>query len=238
MISRIIDRILDLVRLLHLSCRFVAGRKYWIAPLLPLLWIAFQLFRLMIRWRPNDYLAADVQNILIGFPLTVLGIGFGVRIIAGEMDFRTLEIAYTVPGGTHRVWLAKLASASLLLIVAEALLALATLLFVTDYPLGALYGALQGALFYMVLAMAFSALFKGEAVGALLTVVVLMVNLPLHGAVPAISPFFNPETQTFLDEADVLAKSVRNRIGYLLVMAAIAALSFGRAESREKILGG
>jgi hypothetical protein len=189
-----------------------------------------------VRWRENDFLAADVQNLLIGFPLTVLGIGFGVRIIAGEMDFRTLEIAYTVPGGAHRVWLAKLASATLLLVAAEALLALATI--TLDYPLGALYGALQAAIFYMVLSMAFSALFKGEAVGALLTVVVLVLNFLVHAPLQVISPFFNPEILTFFDEADVLAMTVRNRIGYVLIIAAITALSFGRAESREKILGG
>jgi len=175
---------------------------------------------------------------LIGFPLTILGLGFGVRIIAGEIDSRTLEIAYTVPGGAHRVWLAKLASALLLLVAAEALLAPAAITLAGSYPASALYGALQGAVFYMVLAMAFSALFKGEAVGALLTVVVLLVNFVIQAAIPVISPFFNPEVLTSLDEADVLAKSVRNHIGYLLVIAAITALSFGRAESREKILGG
>jgi hypothetical protein len=237
MIGRLKGKLADGIRLLHLSCRMVAGRKYWIAPLLPVLWIVFQLFRLMIRWRPNDFMASEAQNLLIGFPLVILGIGFGVRIIAGEMDFRTLEIAYTVPGGAHRVWLVKLFSATLLLVAAEALLALATLT-LTDYPFSALYGALQAAIFYMVLAMAFSALFKGEAVGALMTVVVLLVNFPLQGGNLVISPFFNPENLALLDEADILAKMVRNRIGYMLVIAAITALAFGRAESREKILGG
>ena len=58
----------------------------WIAPLLPLIWIAFQLFRLLVRWRETDFTPPDAQNVLIGFPLTVLAIGLGVRIIAGEMD--------------------------------------------------------------------------------------------------------------------------------------------------------
>jgi ABC-type transport system involved in multi-copper enzyme maturation permease subunit len=237
MIGGIKDRLVDGVRLLHLSSRMVAGRKYWIAPLLPLLWIAFQIFAVSVGMRATDFGPADAQNTLIGFPLTILGIGFGVRIIAGELDSRTLEIAYTVPGGAHRVWLVKLASASLLLVAAEVLLAPAAIT-LTNYPPGALYGALQGAVFYMVLAMAFSALFKGEAVGALLAVVVLLINFVLQAAVPVISPFFNPENLNNLDEADVLAQSVRNHIGYLLVIAAITALSFGRAESREKILGG
>jgi hypothetical protein len=240
MIGRLKNRLAEGARLLHLSCKMVAGRRYWIAPLLPLLWVVFQIFRLLVGWRPFDYGSGDAQNILIGFPLTVLAIGLGVRVIAGEMNLRTLEIAYTVPGGTHRVWIAKLFSATLLLLAAEALLGLATFVFCTEFPLGAFYGALQGALFYMVVAMAFSALFKGEAVGALLTVVVLFVNFPLHQGVSTISPFFNPESQFLrnMDDAEILAWAVRNRIGYALVIAAISALAFGRAESREKILSG
>lgn len=238
MIGRVKAWLVDAVRLLHLSARVTAGRRYWIAPLLPLLWIAFQLFRLLIGWRTEDFVPADAQNVLIGFPLTILAIGLGVRIIAGEMDFRTLEIAYTVPGGTHRVWLAKLSAALLLLIAAEALLALASFLFCTGFPPGALYGALQAAVFYMVLATGFSALFKGEAVGALMACVVLAINLPFQGGLPMASPFYNAEARFNLDAADLLAETIRNRIGYALVIAAITALSFGRAEQRERVLGG
>lgn len=238
MIGRVKAWLADAVRLLHLSARVTAGRRYWIAPLLPLLWIGFQLFRLLIGWRDEAFTPADAQNVLIGFPLTILAIGLGVRIIAGEMDFRTLEIAYTVPGGTHRVWLAKLSAALLLLVAAEALLALTSFLFCTGFPPGALYGALQAAVFYMILATGFSALFKGEAVGALMACVVLAINLPFQGGLPALSPFYNAAARFNLDAADVLAEMVRNRIGYALVIAVIAALSFGRAEQRERVLGG
>ena len=238
MIGRARAWLADTLRPLHLSARMTAGRRYWIAPLLPLLWIVFQLFRLLIGWRETDFTPPDAQNVLIGFPLTVLAIGLGVRIIAGEMDFRTLEIAYTVPGGTHRVWLAKLSSALLLLVAAELLLALASFLFCTGFPLGALYGALQGAVFYMVLATGFSALFKGEAVGALMACVVLAINLPFQGGMPMLSPFYNAEARFGVDAADILAETIRNRIGYALLIAAIAALSFGRAEQRERVLGG
>ena len=238
MIGRARAWLADAVRLLHLSARMTAGRRYWIAPLLPLLWIAFQLFRLLVGWREQDFVPADAQNVLIGFPLTILAIGLGVRIIAGEMDFRTLEIAYTVPGGTHRVWLAKLSAALILLVAAELLLALASFLFCTGFPPGALYGALQGAVFYMVVAMGFSALFKGEAVGALMACVVLAINLPFQGGMPMLSPFYNAEARFGVDAADLLAETIRNRVGYALVIAAIAALSFGRAEQRERVLGG
>jgi hypothetical protein len=226
------------LRLWWHAARLVAGRRLWIAPLLPLAWIAFQVFRLLVKWRPDDYMPADAQNVLIGTPLAVLGAGFGVRIIAGEIESRTLEMAYTVPGGSHRVWLAKLAAATGILLVAEALLAVATFFFCTSFPPGALYGALQAAVFYMVLAMALAALFKSEATGALVTVALGIANGFAQGAQARISPFWNPASLDAFDPADVLAWTVQNRIGFALGTAAIAALAFLGAERREKLLAG
>jgi hypothetical protein len=225
-------------RLLKLAARLLAGRRFWILPILPVLWVAFQVFRLLVGWRPDDYLPADAQAVLIGTPLVVLAIGLGVRVMAGEIDQRTLEIAYTVPGGTHRVWLAKLTAAFSMLVGAEVLLAAATFFFCTSYPPGALYGALQAAVFYMVLAMGLAALTKSEATGALLATGVLILNFFIQGGNLRVSPFWNPANLEDFDPADVLAWTTQNRIGFLLAIVAIVVLSFGRAERREKMLGG
>ncbi len=241
MIGRLIPTrasLVDGARLTRASLRLVAGRRYWLAPLLPLIWIAFQIFRLLVRWRPDAYGPADAQNVLIGFPLTVLAIGLGVRVIAGEIDRRTLEIAYTVPGGTHRIWMAKLTAALGLLVVAELLLAVATHVFCTSYPPVALYGAMQAAVFYLVLSMAFAALLKSEAAGAMVIILVLGFNSFIQGGSLRISPFWNPELARTDDPAELLALAVQNRVGFVLATAAIAALAFARAENREKLLGG
>jgi ABC-type transport system involved in multi-copper enzyme maturation permease subunit len=231
------ERLADQVRLVRLAATTVAGRRFWIVPLLPLLWLPVQIGWLWLQaGAPPSYEDTAAQNALIGLPLSVMAVGLGVRIIAGEIEGRTLEIAYTVPGGTHRVWLAKLAAAMLLLLAAEALLALAVFLFCTEFPAGALYGALQAAMFYMVVAMAWSALFKSEAAGALVTVAMMFLNLFLHGLLPRVSPFWNPTAQGQADTADVIAWTVQNRIGFVLVIAAVTALAFGRAERREKLL--
>lgn len=230
-------RLKQWLRLLRLSAMLVAGRRFWIVIVLPLAWVGFQVLRLFIGWRPDTYAPVDAQSILIGTPLAVLGIGLGVRIMAAEIDQRTLEIAYTVPGGAHRVWLAKLAACLGILIAAETLLALATFFFCTSFPLGALYGALQAAMFYMAAAMGLSAISKSEATGGLLAVGLLIFNIFVQGANFRISPFFNPIRLD--DEAAlVLARTVQNRIGFVLVIAVIILLAFGRAERREKMLGG
>ena len=44
-------RIGDQIQLLRLAARQVAGRRYWIAPLLTLPWIGFQVLRLVLGWR-------------------------------------------------------------------------------------------------------------------------------------------------------------------------------------------
>ncbi len=233
-------RLANTLRLVRLSARLVAGRRFWIAPLLPTLWLAFQAVRLVAGWREESFEAEHAQNLLIGLPLTVLGIGFGVRIIAGEIDRRTLEIAYTVPGGCHRVWLAKLAASTVLLAFAEALLAILAFVFFTDFPLSVLYGSLQGAVCYMVLAMALAALFRSEITGAMATAAVLGLNGLLTGFgahQQTMSPFYNPLADGGAKAGQLLAAIVQNRIGFALVIAAITALAFARAERREKLLG-
>ena len=120
---------------------------------------------------------------------------------------------------------------------AEALLAVATLVFCTSYPPGALYGALQAAVFYLVLGMGLSVLTKSDATGAMLCIGVLIANIPFQAGNTRVSPFFNPTRLEDGVAADVLAWTVQNRIGFLLVIAAISVLSFARADRREKMLG-
>ena len=238
--DRLPARLADSLRLIRISAHLVAGRRFWVAPLLPVLWPAFQAVRLLVGWEQESFTAVSAQNALIGLPLTVLAIGFGVRIIANEIDRRTLEIAYTVPGGCHRVWLAKLAASVLMLMASEALLAVFTFVLLTDFPLSALYGALQAAVFYMVTAMAFAVLFKSEITGAMCTVAALAFNGLISapgGNQMRVSPFFNPLAIEGTRAPDLLAWILQNRIGFVLVVAAITALAFARAERREKMLG-
>ena len=228
----------DLVRLLSLSARMLAGRRFWVIPIVPLLWTTGAVLFIVFGWHEDDYVPADAQNLLIALPLTLLAIGLGVRVVAGEIDRRTLEIAYTVPGGAHRVWLAKLAAAALLLFVAELPLAGATYLFCSEYPLGALYGALQAATFYLVLAMALSTLFRSEAAGALVTAALLVVIFPFQQSDVRLSPFWNPVKLVEADPEQILAWTTQNRIGFALAIAALVVLAFGRAENRESLLSG
>ncbi len=236
--SRWRPRFRDRLRTGVLSGRLLAGRRFWLAALVPLVWPAFHALMLLVGGRDEAFERVDVQSFLIGLPLAVLAIGLGVRVIAGEIDARRLEIAYTVPGGSQRVWLGKLLAAWAILLASEALLAIFTFAFLTSYPPSALYGALQAATFYLVLAMGLAALFKSEITGAMVAVAVLVVSAPLAGT--RFSPFWNPlsEGNAEVEAVRLLGWALQNRIGFLLAIAALAALAFARAERREKMLSG
>jgi hypothetical protein len=222
--------------------RLLAGRWIWLVPFLPLLYLAILIFLLLVGWRQESFTPAHAQGFLIGFPLTVLACFLGIRIIAGEVDRRTLEIAYTVPGGAHRIWISKLVAAFTVLLVSEAMLALVAVVFLTEFPMSALYGSMQAACFYMVLSMTLAAWSRSAPSGGLIVAAVLFLNGFLTGfgeAQSRLSPFWNPLVleRKGADAADITAWAFQNRIGFLLLIAAVIALGFARAERREKMLG-
>jgi len=240
-IRRSVLALADFLRLVWMSGRLVAGRRPWLPALLPLTWPAFQAFLILTGARDRGFPPESAQGTLIGLPLSVLAIFLGVRVIAGEIDQRRLEIAYTVPGGAHRVWLGKLVAAWSILLVGEILLASVAWAFFTPFPAGSLYGALQACSVYLVLSMGLAALVHSEVGGALVAVTLLAANGVLTGfgnSQVRVSPFWNPYTLHDLDPVLVLAWTVQNRIGFALATAALAALAFAHAERRERLLAG
>lgn len=230
-----------MITIIRLSAVLLAGPRYWLLPLLPLLWLAVQA-AMLVAGRLASFEPAAAQNSLIGVPMTILAVFLGGRIITGELDARTLEIAYTVPGGAHRVWLGKLAAAGLILLASLSLMAVFTFTFFTAFPVvQTLYGAAQGAVFWLTAAMGLATLFRSETAGALAIVGLLAILLftPLALVLTLrISPFWNPLTVQGADAEQLLAMAVQNRIGIALVIAAIVALTFARAKRRETMLSG
>jgi ABC-type transport system involved in multi-copper enzyme maturation permease subunit len=234
-------RLADRAQLARLSAYLLAGRRYWIPPLLPLAWLAFQAVLLVTGAREEAFVAEAAQGTLIGAPLSVLGMLLGSRVIAGELDARRVEVAYTVPGGAHRVWLSKLLAGWSMLVAGEVLLASVVWAFFTAYPLSALVGALQAATFYMVLAMGLAALMKSEVAGAMTSATVLVANGVLTGFGEnqlRLSPFWNPGMLRDTDPSLVFAWTLQNRVGFALLIAGLVSLAFSHAERREKMLSG
>ncbi len=233
-----LDNIKRYLKLMHYSAHLVAGRKFWIVIFIPLLWPAVQAVRVMLDIGDVN-LDPSGAMMFTGFPLGLVAIGLGIRLIAGEIDSRTLEIAYTVPGGCHRIWVAKIAACLAMLFVSDVLLAVFTMIFFMPVSTGTFYGAFQGAVFYMVAAMSFSAFFRSAISGAMVTVIPFAVNIMvvMGRAQLRISPFFDSAAIKNMDSSQVIAHSIQNRIFFIILIFTLTLLTFTRVERREKMLG-
>ena len=136
--------------LLKISMQLQLGARYWLLPVVVLVWPLLQ-YGLNIIGIGADFNQQSAQNILIGLPLYCVAIGLGIRIIAHEYEQRTLEVCYGIPKGAQRVWVSKLMAVAILIFAALIPLATITALFFTYYPLAALLAVYQGAIFYLVL---------------------------------------------------------------------------------------
>jgi hypothetical protein len=239
MMRKVAASLADAAMLVRLSLRLQLGRRLWLVPALALLWPCYHAVTVLAGWRELPFDAAVVQNGIIGIPLAVLAIGLGVRVVAAEIEQRTLEVAYTVPGGARRVWIGKLGAAAVPLLGAGLLLAMIAAVFSAGYPLSSIYGAMQGAVFYLVLAAGLGAFLRNEITAALVASVALGLNgfLTGFGDEPSRwSPLFNPLVVTEVSETEMLAWTVQNRIGFALLIMSLVMLTCARAERREKLL--
>ncbi|MCY4655737.1 MAG: hypothetical protein OXC80_02870 [Gammaproteobacteria bacterium] len=187
----------------------------------------------------NQIEVADIQGDILAVPMVLIGMVLGIRLIAGEISGRTLEIIYTVPGGCERVWWSKLIAAVLILLPLEVMLAVGAWFIFEPFPILMLLGAMQTAIFYLLVAMGFAALFRSEVGGGIAVFALLMFNGLITGFGEnqiVVSPFFNPWMLEDAEFDEVVASTVQNKVGYLFLDFAILALTFMRSNRREKLL--
>lgn len=232
-------RFLQGIEVLRFAAIAVAGHKFWLIPIIvPIVWLLPQTGMEVLNW-------VTIRDEGIAFrlsiPLAVVGLFLGLRIIASEINARTLEIVYTVPGGAEKVWWVKILASLMILLLTEAIMAVYTWFLITPYNLESLYGALQVGVFYMSVAMGFSALFRSEVSGAIVAVVALGFNIVFteFGREQYwLSPIYNPHAIDNEGLRAIIAETLRNRIFIGLVTLMIFSLAFLRGNRREKLLSG
>ncbi|MDY6984372.1 MAG: hypothetical protein SV422_14900 [Pseudomonadota bacterium] len=234
-------RFADVIELLHLSLKLQLGKFYWAWPLLPLAWpLVIFLAEASGIANLDTPTPAMAQNVYIGIPIYILAIAIGMQLISSEIEARTLEVCYTVPGGAQRIWLSKLAAAVLLLCVAILLVALFCRIVYTSFPPAVLYRVLQGTLFFLTLSMGAGALFRNKMTAGLVSLVALFFTGAITGfgqTHPRFTPFFNPLglVQSMSPE-DLLYYLLQNHVGFAMIIATFVILSFARVERRELML--
>ena len=125
--------------------------------------------------------------------------------------------------------------------ITEIVMAVYIWFYFTHFPIEALLGAFLAAMFFMVVSMGFSALFRSEVSGAIVAAVIFSVSLlviqgPSDNPIKIFSPFFNPYASNVNENASLLAMILQNRVGFFLVILGLVCLAYMRGERREKLL--
>ncbi|OBP13488.1 hypothetical protein A5320_18235 [Rheinheimera sp. SA_1] len=220
--------------LIRLAFRLQLGNRFWLVLPVLLLWPLGNVLLLLVGWRQQAFIGADVQNYLTGLPLYCLAIGCGARLIASEAEKRTIEVGYTVPIGISTIWWAKYTAIALLLSAALLVLCTFNWLFLTEIPLMAVAGALLSAMFYLSLSMWFGAWFKNELLAGMASVAVLIVNLNNTGS--KWLPLFNPLQQEQLGAVQLQAQLLHNYLLLLVLILCVVKHAHLLANNRERML--
>ena len=237
--SRSIKFLLQEIEVLRYAAIAIAGHKFWLIPIIvPIVWLAPQSGMEILDWVT---IRDEGIQFRLAVPLGFVGLFLGLRIIASEINARTLEIVYTVPGGAEKVWWVKILASLMILLLTEAVMGVYAWFLITPYNLESLYGALQVGMFYMAVAMGFSTLFRSEVAGAIVAVVALGLNIVFteFGREQRWwSPIYNPHAIDNEVLKTIIVETLRNRIGMALIILMIFSLAFLRGNRREKLLSG
>lgn len=212
------------------------GHYYWLTPLVVMIWPTGLALLALFDITPVSVNHSSVQNWLIGFPLNLLAIGIGIGIIADEIEKQTLEVTYTIPGGTRRIWLYSILACLLILVAATILLSLSCYLFISGLPSGGeFFRGFQGAVFFLIWAMALGCFFRSKLVASLLSLLtyagLIFVNFDTRW-----SPLFNPASVASNAGEEVHIWMIQNHVGVTVLLGLLLVLSFARVDRVELML--
>lgn len=188
-----------------------------------------------------DRLTAEgVLPWLLEFPLTILAIYLNMQLIASEKENRTLEVMFTTAGSRYKVWLLRLGTLNLLLLILAFLLSL--LAFFTFADIEILGMAIHGFVptyFVGAMTLFFSVKFRsGFAAGMVaagLVTLIFMFNEVLHETRYFLyfNPYFLPRR---LDPETWNLWMWQNRIAVLAAGMALQFFALRGLEDRERLL--
>jgi len=234
------------ISLLRYALIMQFGRRFWLVACLPLMWLVLQQLLLWAGWH-ESFTADMVQNSLIGFPLYCFAIACGVRVVAADIEQRTLEVALSASGGAWQIWTVKTLAATLLMGCSLLIMSLACwLLFTTflstsflstAFPWGALIGVGKALLFFLILSV-----YVGSRIKSELPALVIMLGVLAFGLAQSDqfwSPLFNPLNTSMIEQYStyqIATWTQRNHVLCATLLALIVWLLHSRSEHSEQLI--
>lgn len=229
------------IALLRYALIMQFGRRIWLVACLPFMWLVLQQLLLWAGWHEN-FTADMVQNSLIGFPLYCFAIACGVRVVAADIEHRTLEVALSASGGAWQIWTVKTLAAALLLGCSLLIMSLACWLLLsnfssTEFPWIALIGVSKALLFFLIMSVYVGSRIKSELPA--LAIMLGVLALGLAQSDQFWSPLFNPLNTNMLEQYStyqIATWTQRNHVLCATLLALIVWLLHSRSEHSEQLI--
>ena len=184
----------------------------------------------------------DVLAILLIMPLCVLAVYLNMQLISSEKDNRTLEVLFTTAGSRHKVWLLRLGTLNLLLLLIAFGLSNLAFFTITDIPIfGMAIHGFVPAFLVGNLTLYFSVRFRSGFAAAMVVAILIVLSLMLSDAFDIEDTryflFFNPyHIPRELDPETWYIWTWHNRLGMVTIAALLQFFSLRGLEARERLL--
>jgi ABC-type transport system involved in multi-copper enzyme maturation permease subunit len=182
----------------------------------------------------------DVLPWLLEFPLTILAIYLNMQLIASEKENRTLEVMFTTAGSRYKVWLLRLGTLNLLLLILAVFLGVFAFFTFADIEiLGTAVHGFIPAYFVGAMTLFFSVKFRsGFAAGMVAAGIVtltFMFTEAIHDTRYFLyfNPFYLPRR---LDPETWNLWMWQNRIALLILGMVLQFFALRGLEDRERLL--
>jgi ABC-type transport system involved in multi-copper enzyme maturation permease subunit len=189
----------------------------------------------------DDRITQDgILPLLLEFPLVVLAVFFNMQLIAGEKDNRTLEILFTTAGSRYKVWVLRMGTVNLMLLLIALLLSTLSFFAIADIDL--LATAVHGwvpAFFIGALTFYFSVLFRSGFGAGMVSAILLILIFMFHDALDDTKYilFFNPfDVPRRVDPETWSLWMWQNRIFLILAGLSLQFFALRGMENRERLL--
>lgn len=182
----------------------------------------------------------DVLPLLLEFPLAALAVFLSMQVITSEKDNRTLEVMFTTAGSRYKVWLLRLGTLNLILLIMAFVFAIISFFAFTDIPIaGMALHAFVPTFFAGSMTLYFAVRFRsglaaGMVAAGLLTLILMFTELLDE---TRYFLFFNPyHIPRRLDPETWNLWMWQNRIGILCAGGFMLFAALRGMEIRERLL--
>jgi ABC-type transport system involved in multi-copper enzyme maturation permease subunit len=190
----------------------------------------------------NRMTQEDILFSLLVFPLFILAIFLNMQLISSEKDKRTLEVLFTTAGSRYKVWILRVATLNLMLVLTA--LALSTLAFFSIADISIVPTALHGfvpAFLIGGVTLYFSVKFRSGLAAGMVTAIIVVLTIMFSDGFNLEDTryflFFNPyDVPRELDPETWNIWMWQNRIGILGVGTLLHFFALRGLELRERIL--